>query len=137
MSTIKHDQPGVAAQIRKRRSLKLFFFCSSQHHLADDFSLLYSARPFVKEIEGKSIRIAPLSNLVSYFLLNRKLLIMLSLPMTRPLCELWEPVAPDEIELFVCMLRGSTIYPRFEKIFYFYKVYQPRFREMQRFLPDL
>ena len=35
------------------------------------------------------------------------------------------------------MLKGSTFYPRFEKIYYFYKEFQPLFKDMQQFLPGI
>ena len=35
------------------------------------------------------------------------------------------------------MLKVSTFYPRFEKIYYFYKEFQPLFKDMQRVIPGI
>ena len=40
-------------------------------------------------------------------------------------------------ELLFRMLNGSTFYPRFEKIYHFYKEFQALFKDMQRVLPGI
>ena len=40
-------------------------------------------------------------------------------------------------ELLFRMLKSSTFYPRFEKIYYFYKEFQPLFKDMQRVIPGI
>ena len=42
------------------------------------------------------------------------------------------PSGCGKTELLFRMLKGSTFYPRFEKIYYFYKEFQPLFKDMQR-----
>ena len=41
------------------------------------------------------------------------------------------PSGSGNTELMFHMLRGNIFYPRFEKIYYFYKEFQTLFREMQ------
>ena len=45
------------------------------------------------------------------------------------------PSGCGKTELLFRMLKGSTFYPRFEKIYYFFKEFQPLFKDMQRFIP--
>ena len=40
-------------------------------------------------------------------------------------------------ELMFQMLQGKTFYPRFQKIYYFYKEFQPLFRDMQGKIPQI
>ena len=47
------------------------------------------------------------------------------------------PSGCDETELLFRMLKGSTFYPRFEKIFYFYKEFQPLFKDIQQVIPGI
>ena len=47
------------------------------------------------------------------------------------------PSGCDKTELLFRMLKGSTFYPRFEKIYYFYKEFQPLFKDMQRVIPGI
>ena len=42
-----------------------------------------------------------------------------------------EPSGSGKTELMFHMLQGNSFYPRFEKIYYFYKEFQPLFREMR------
>ena len=39
-------------------------------------------------------------------------------------------------ELIFRMLKSSTFYPRFEKNYYFYKEFQPLFKDMQQVIPE-
>ena len=41
------------------------------------------------------------------------------------------PSGSGKTELMFHMLQGNSFYPRFEKIYYFYKEFQPLFREMR------
>ena len=41
------------------------------------------------------------------------------------------PSGCGKTELMFRMLQGNSFYPRFERIYYFYKEFQPLFREMQ------
>ena len=41
------------------------------------------------------------------------------------------PSGSSKTELMFHMLQGNSFYPRFEKIYYFYKEFQPLFREMR------
>ena len=47
------------------------------------------------------------------------------------------PSGCGKTELLFRMLKGSTFYPRFEKINYFYKEFQPLFEDMQRVIPGI
>ena len=47
------------------------------------------------------------------------------------------PTVCGKTELLFFMLKGSTFYPRFEKIYYFYKEFRPFFRDMQRVIPGI
>ena len=47
------------------------------------------------------------------------------------------PSGCGKTELLFRMLKGSTFYPRFEKIYYFYKEFQPLFKDMQRVIPGI
>ena len=47
------------------------------------------------------------------------------------------PSGCGKTELLFRMLKGSTFYPPFEKINYFYKEFQPLFKDMQRVLPGI
>ena len=47
------------------------------------------------------------------------------------------PSGCGKTELFFRMLKGSTFYPRFEKIYYFYKEFQPLFKDMQQVIPGI
>ena len=47
------------------------------------------------------------------------------------------PSSCGKTELLFRMLKGSTFYPRFEKIYYFYKEFQPLFKDMQRVVPGI
>ena len=47
------------------------------------------------------------------------------------------PSACGKTELLFRMLKGSTFYPRFEKIYSFYKEFQPLFKDMQRVIPGI
>ena len=47
------------------------------------------------------------------------------------------PSGYGKTELLFRMLKGSTFYPRFEKIYYFYKEFQPLFKDMQRVIPRI
>ena len=47
------------------------------------------------------------------------------------------PSGCGETELLFRMLKGSTFYPRIEKIFYFYKKFQPLFKDMQQVIEFL
>ena len=40
-------------------------------------------------------------------------------------------------ELLLRILKCSSFYPRFEKIYYFYKEFQPLFKDMQRVIPGI
>ena len=42
------------------------------------------------------------------------------------------PSGSGKTELIFKMLKGSTFYPKFEKIFYFYKEHQPLFPTIQK-----
>ena len=46
------------------------------------------------------------------------------------------PSGCDKTELLFRMLKCSTFYPRFEKN-YFYKEFQPLFKDMQRVIPGI
>ena len=43
------------------------------------------------------------------------------------------PSGCGKTELLFRMLKGSTFYPRFEKIYYFYKEFQPLFKDIKRY----
>ena len=47
------------------------------------------------------------------------------------------PSGCGKTELLFRMLKGSTFYPRFEKIYYFYKEFQPLFKDMQQVIPGI
>ena len=47
------------------------------------------------------------------------------------------PSGCGKTELLFRMLKGSNFYPRFEKIYYFYKEFQPLFKDMQRVIPGI
>ena len=47
------------------------------------------------------------------------------------------PSGCGKTELLLRMLKSSTFYPRFEKIYYFYKEYQPLFKDKQRVIPGI
>ena len=47
------------------------------------------------------------------------------------------PSGCGKTELLFRMLKGSTFYPRFVKIYYFYKEFQPLFKDMQRVIPGM
>ena len=47
------------------------------------------------------------------------------------------PSGCGKTELLFRMLKGSTFYPRFEKIYYFYKEFQPLFKGMQQVIPGI
>ena len=47
------------------------------------------------------------------------------------------PSGCGKTELLFRMLKGSTFYPRFEKIYYFYKEFQPLFKDKQRVIPGI
>ena len=47
------------------------------------------------------------------------------------------PSGCGKTELLFRMLKCSTFYPRFEKIHYFYKEFQPLFKDMQRVIPGI
>ena len=47
------------------------------------------------------------------------------------------PSGCGKTELLFQMLKGSTFYPRFEKIYYFYKEFQPLFKDMQQVKPGI
>ena len=47
------------------------------------------------------------------------------------------PSGGGKTELLFRMLKGSTIYPRFEKFHYFYKEFQPLFKDMQQVKPGI
>ena len=47
------------------------------------------------------------------------------------------PSGCGKTELLFRMLKGSTFYPGFEKIYYFYKEFQPLFKDMQRVIPGI
>ena len=47
------------------------------------------------------------------------------------------PSGCGKTELLFRMLKGSTFYPRFEKIYYFYKEFQQLFKDMQQFIPGI
>ena len=47
------------------------------------------------------------------------------------------PSGCGKTELLFRMLKGSIFYPRFEKIYYFYKEFQPLFKDMQRVIPEI
>ena len=47
------------------------------------------------------------------------------------------PSGCGKTELLFRMLKVSTFYPRFEKIYYFYKDFQPLFKDMQRVIPGI
>ena len=47
------------------------------------------------------------------------------------------PSGCGKTELLFRMLKVSTFYPRFEKIYYFYKELQPLFKDMQRVIPGI
>ena len=42
------------------------------------------------------------------------------------------PSGSGKTELIFKMLKGTTFYPKFEKIFYFYKEHQPLFSTIQK-----
>ena len=47
------------------------------------------------------------------------------------------PSGCGKTELLIRMLKGSTFYPRFEKIYFFYKEFQPLFKDMQLVIPGI
>ena len=47
------------------------------------------------------------------------------------------PSGCGKTEILFRMLKGSTFYPHFQKIFYFYKEFQPLFKDMQRVKPGI
>ena len=47
------------------------------------------------------------------------------------------PSGCGKTELFLRMLKGSTYKPCFEKIYYFYKEFQPLFKDMQQVIPGI
>ena len=47
------------------------------------------------------------------------------------------PSGCGKTEVLFRMLKGSTFYPRFEKIYYFYKEFQQLFKDMQRVIPGI
>ena len=47
------------------------------------------------------------------------------------------PGGCGKTELLFRMLKDSTFYPGFEKIYYFYKEFQPLFKDMQRVIPGI
>ena len=47
------------------------------------------------------------------------------------------PSGCGKTELLFRILKGSTFHPCVEKIFYFYKDFQPLFKDMQRVIPGI
>ena len=47
------------------------------------------------------------------------------------------PSGCGKTELLFRMLKGSIFYARFEKIYYFFKEFQPLFKDMQRVIPGI
>ena len=47
------------------------------------------------------------------------------------------PSGCGETELLSQMLKSLTFHTRFEKIYYFYKEFQPLFEDMQRVIPGI
>ena len=47
------------------------------------------------------------------------------------------PSGCGKTEFLFRMLKGSNFYPRFEKIYYFYREFQPLFKDMQRVIPGI
>ena len=47
------------------------------------------------------------------------------------------PSGCSKTELLFRMLKSSSFYPRFEKIYYFYKEFQPLFKDMQQVIPGI
>ena len=47
------------------------------------------------------------------------------------------PSGSGKTELIFRELQGHTFYPRFQKTFYFYKEFQPLFRDIQQTIPQI
>ena len=90
-----------------------------------------------KSCEEKSIWIALLSSLQGLHFTQSQTMNKIILTHDRVSMSIVEPSGCGKPELLFQMPKGSTFYPRYVKIYYFYKKFQQFFKDMQRVIPGI
>ena len=114
-----------------RATFRSNIFCSSQYHSSNDHPLLHYALSFVRKLRRKCNLDCIVVKLSWLYFTKFKTMNEVIPTYDRIFMSIVGPSGCDKTELIFHMLQGNSFYSRFEKIYYFYKEFQPLFIEMQ------